>query len=112
MDNLLQADESGRRYRQLKDVEFNDNSPNDISELMNVLPNIDLTDVMEIPKEQINFYILSFFQFRIHLKCNHYFSSPLKNILMFSTLIDIYCSFDKIQRMQIKFYKQEQFHPW
>ena len=56
LDNLLQADESGRRYRQLKDVEFNDNNPNDISELMNVLPNIDLTDVMEIPKGQINFY--------------------------------------------------------
>ena len=50
LDNLLQADESGRKYRQLKDVEFNDNSPNDLQELMDVLPNIDLTDVMEIPK--------------------------------------------------------------
>ena len=49
LDNLLQADESGRKYRQLKDKEFNDNSPNDLQELMDVLPNIDLTDVMEIP---------------------------------------------------------------
>ena len=50
LDNLLQADESGRRYRQLKDAEFNDNDPNGLQELMDVLPNIDLTDVMEIPK--------------------------------------------------------------
>ena len=28
LDNLLQADESGRRYRQLKDIEFNDNRNN------------------------------------------------------------------------------------
>ena len=50
LDSLLQADESGRKYRQLKDVEFNDNNPNDLQELMDVLPNIDLSDVMEIPK--------------------------------------------------------------
>ena len=50
LDNLLQADESGRRYRQLQDAEFNDNDPNGLQELMDVLPNIDLTDVMEIPK--------------------------------------------------------------
>ena len=50
LDNLLQADESGRRYRQLKDAEFNDNDPNGLQELMDVLPNIDLSDVMEIPK--------------------------------------------------------------
>ena len=35
-------------------------SPNDISELMNVLPNIDLTDVMEIPKEYETFSIFIF----------------------------------------------------
>ena len=50
LDNLLQADESGRKYRQLKDIEFNDNNPNDLQDLMDVLPNIDLSDVMEIPK--------------------------------------------------------------
>ena len=50
LDNLLQSDESGRRYRQLKDVEFNENDPNDLQDLMDVLPNIDVSDVMEIPK--------------------------------------------------------------
>ena len=41
-------------------------SPNDISELMNVLPNIDLTDVMEIPKEYETFSI-----FYILIKLTH-----------------------------------------
>jgi len=50
LDNLLQADESGRKYRQLKDAEFNDNDPNDLQDLMDVLPNIDVTDVMDIPR--------------------------------------------------------------
>ena len=50
LDNLLQSDEGGRRYRQLKDVEFNENDPNDLQDLMDVLPNIDVSDVMEIPK--------------------------------------------------------------
>jgi peroxidase len=51
LDNLLQSDVGGRKYRQLKDLEFgNNNGNNDLQELMDVLPNIDLSDVMEIPK--------------------------------------------------------------
>jgi hypothetical protein len=52
LDNLLQSDVGGRKYRQLKDLEFGSNSGgnNELQELMDVLPNIDLSDVMEIPK--------------------------------------------------------------
>ena len=47
---MLQTDESGRKYRQLKDAEFSSLDHNDLQELMDVLPNIDVSDVMEIPK--------------------------------------------------------------
>ena len=41
-DNILSS---------FKDLEFgNNNGNNDLQELMDVLPNIDLSDVMEIPK--------------------------------------------------------------
>ena len=43
--------EDGKRTnRQLKDAEFGNKDISNLQELMDVLPNIDVSDVMEIPK--------------------------------------------------------------
>ena len=50
LDRLLGGEEGKRANRQLKDAEFGNKGIGNLRELMDVLPNIDVSDVMEIPK--------------------------------------------------------------
>ena len=54
LDQLLGGEEGKRANRQLKDAEFGNRGIGNLRELMDVLPNIDVSDVMEIPKGNIN----------------------------------------------------------
>ena len=48
--NILGGEDNKRANRQLKDAEFGNKDIGNLQELMDVLPNIDVSDVMEIPK--------------------------------------------------------------
>ena len=50
LDRLLGGEDGKRTNRQLKDAEFGNKGIDNLRELMDVLPNIDVSDVMEIPK--------------------------------------------------------------
>ncbi|TRY61661.1 hypothetical protein TCAL_04392 [Tigriopus californicus] len=50
LDNLLTGEDGERRNRQLQDAEFGNKGIGNLQELMDVLPNIDVSDVMDIPK--------------------------------------------------------------
>ncbi|XP_040565059.1 uncharacterized protein [Lepeophtheirus salmonis] len=50
LNNLLDGNDATRANRQLKDAEFGNRGIGNIRELMDVLPNIDVSDVMDIPK--------------------------------------------------------------
>ena len=47
---FLGGEDNKRANRQLKDAEFGNKDIGNLQELMDVLPNIDVSDVMEIPK--------------------------------------------------------------
>ena len=47
---FLGGEDNKRANRQLKDAEFGNKDIDNLQELMDVLPNIDVSDVMEIPK--------------------------------------------------------------
>ena len=48
--STLGGEDNARANRQLKDAEFGNKDIGNLQELMDVLPNIDVSDVMEIPK--------------------------------------------------------------
>ena len=48
--SCLLGEDGKRTNRQLKDAEFGNKDISNLQELMDVLPNIDVSDVMEIPK--------------------------------------------------------------
>ena len=50
LDTLLTGEDGTRRHRQLQDAEFGNKGIGNLQELMDVLPNIDVSDVMDIPK--------------------------------------------------------------
>ena len=50
LDTLLTGEDGQRRNRQLQDSEFGNGGIGNLQELMDVLPNIDVSDVMDIPK--------------------------------------------------------------
>ncbi len=50
MSNSELGEDGKRTNRQLKDAEFGNKDISNLQELMDVLPNIDVSDVMEIPK--------------------------------------------------------------
>lgn len=50
LDQLLGGEDNERASRQLKDAEFGNKDIGNLQELMDVLPNIDVSDVMDIPK--------------------------------------------------------------
>ena len=48
--DFIGGEDNKRANRQLKDAEFGNKDIGNLQELMDVLPNIDVSDVMEIPK--------------------------------------------------------------